>query len=462
MKNSYSINTARGICLKTTKTIILMLLVVLIPVLSCAEPGKVNTEKGNLNMRKKPEDGARLVTTIPNGSAVEVLDHVDGWYQIEYKGKTGYVKEQFIVVLSNAVGKEIYSNGTTVYVRESMDFNAPIIAVVNSQQPMTVEQITAEWALVATDEVRGYVRTGDVDELNGEPVAPATNLWEEGVLQSKTVLYKEANKNSGKIGTYQRGQLVYVSTYDKNWSLIWIPDQGVIGFAKKPSVKLTGTTSTDEPEGTIVVDESISIPVSDAKSIAEKALNKYSGFNAGKLNCTWDAVLSSRGIKGPMYRFSYTNQNGDYLYAAYVHQYTGDVLYTGDYSAFVKNRESTTDLRTAAPTQEPVWEYDEDGNITNLPEPQTGTDIGKSEARSIADRYLSSRYPWFAGTSFSRVSSQHFTDPLQYSFQTPCYQLDYFVRDESGNEQLVFEIVINAYTKEIEYFYGDAPGEGNG
>ena len=67
--------------------IALLLIAVLLPILSFAEPGRVNTEKGKLNLRKKPEDGARLVTTIPNGSSIDVLSYADGWYQIEYRGK---------------------------------------------------------------------------------------------------------------------------------------------------------------------------------------------------------------------------------------------------------------------------------------------------------------------------------------------------------------------------------------
>ena len=458
MKNLPAIRIA----LKTI-FVILLLIVFLIPVLAFAEPGVVNTGKGLLNMRRKPKDGERLVTTIPNGSSVEILDHADGWYFIEFKGKQGYVKEQFILPLSDSVGKEIYSNGVTVYVRESMDFDSPIVAVINSQQPMTVEQITAEWALVATDSAHGYVKTSDINQLNGKPIAPATHTWEEGVLQAKTVLYKEANQKSGKIGTYQRGQLVYVCAYDKNWSLIWIADQGTIGFGRKPSVKVTGATTTEDPDETIVVDESISIPIGDAHSIAEKALKKYSGFKTGKLNCISDAVLSSHGIKGPMYRFVYTNQSGEYLYAAYVHQYTGDVLYTGDYSQF-SGSASTSSVKASAPTKEPVWEYDENGNVVKTPwDELTGSEISQSSARSLADGYLASKYPIFSQTTIMRVSCRHVTDPLEAGWQPPYYQFDYFVDDgRGGSGALAFEIMINGITKEVLYCIGDAPGEGNG
>jgi SH3-like domain-containing protein len=433
----------------------------MIQCIACAEPGVVDTRGGKLNMRKSPQDGARIITKISNGAGVEILEHLDGWYRISFRNKEGYVKEQYIRPLSDAVGKEIYSNGATVYVYEAMTKESGIVGMINSQQAMKVEQLTAEWALVSCDDISGYVQTDSIDQLNGEPIAAASNTWEAGVLQSKTVLYKQPNKKS-KLGTYQRGQLVYISKYDKNWSLIWIADEGVYGFAQKPSVKLSPATAEEEiqPGDNKPFDEDQYISSGSAKSIAEKALKKYSGFNSGKLNCTQDIVLSSNGIKGPMYRFYYFNKKDEYLYAAYVQAYTGDVLYTGDYSGFVYGK-GASDLKTAAPTAEPVYEYDESGNLIT-PVPQAGTDIGQSAARSIADRYLASRYPQFSSMSFSRVQSQHFTEYYENSFQTPNYQFDYYVRNESGSEYMTFEIIIHAYTKEILYCCSDGPGEGNG
>ena len=441
--------------------IILAIILVMMQYIACAEPGVVDTRGGKLNMRTNPQDGARIVTQISNGAGVEVLEHLEGWYRISFRNKEGYVKDQYIRLLTDAVGKEIYSNGATVYVHESMSNESAIVGMINSQQAMKVEQLTAEWALVSCDDISGYVQTDSIDQLNGEPIAAASNTWEAGVLQSKTVLYKQPNKKS-KLGTYQRGQLVYISKYDKNWSLIWIADEGVYGFAQKPSVKLSPATAEEEiqPGDNKPFDEDQYISSGSAKSIAEKALKKYSGFNSGKLNCTQDIVLSSNGIKGPMYRFYYLNKKDEYLYAAYVQAYTGDVLYTGDYSGFVYGK-GASDLKTAAPTAEPVYEYDESGNLIT-PVPQAGTDIGQSAARSIADRYLASRYPQFSSMSFSRVQCQHFTEYYENSFQTPNYQFDYYVRNESGSEYMTFEIIIHAYTKEILYCCSDGPGEGNG
>ena len=432
-----------------------------------AEPGTVVTSGGRLNMRQSPDDKARIVTKIKNGKTVEVLDHADGWFHITYEGYEGYVKEQYIKLLSAVIGQEIYSNGTTLYLRESMDATSRIVGMVNSQQTMKVEQIDDGWILVASGVVKGYVRTEEIDQLNEEPAAVATQKWTEGILQKETTLYRDPDKNSEVLSTWPKGQGVSVCPYNKDWSLIQIQDENICGFARKASVSLS-PLPTVQPDKQ-VVDESQYISSSKAKSIAEKALKKYTGFNAKTLVCSQDTALSTDGIRGPMFRFNYTNKQGQYVYAAYVHAYTGEVLYTGDFTGFASQHD-TSDLRTSPPktTQDPQWWYDEDGNVVwdRTPEPQTGTDIGKNAARSVADRYLGAKYPRFSQLSFSRVACRHATDPTEAAgFQVPYYQFDYFVNDGSGDsaaEQLAFSCIVNAYTKEIEYSCAASLNEGNG
>lgn len=432
-----------------------------------AEPGTVVTSGGRLNMRQSPDDKARIVTKIKNGKTVEVLDHADGWFHITYEGYEGYVKEQYIKLLSAAIGQEIYSNGMTLYLRESMDATSRIVGMVNSQQTMKVEQIDDGWILVSSGVIKGYVRTEEIDQLNEEPAAVATQKWTEGILQKETTLYRDPDKNSEVLSTWPKGQGVSVCPYNKDWSLIQIQDENICGFARKASVSLS-PLPTVQPDKQ-VVDESQYISSSKAKSIAEKALKKYTGFNAKTLICSQDTALSTDGIRGPMFRFNYTNKQGQYVYAAYIHAYTGEVLYTGDFTGFASQHD-TSDLRTSPPktTQDPQWWYDEYGNVVwdRTPEPQTGTDIGKDAARSVADRYLGAKYPRFSQLSFSRVACRHATDPTEAAgFQVPYYQFDYFVNDGSGDsaaEQLAFSCIVNAYTKEIEYSCAASLDEGNG
>jgi len=462
MKRNYEAN-------RTRKALALAIAFLLMTgsLIAFAEPGTVVTDGGRLNMRKSADEKARIVTKIKNNATVEVLDHTDGWYHIRFDGQEGYVKEQFIKLLSDAVGKEIYSNGETLYVHEFMDENSRIVGMINAQQSVTVETIDSEWTCVSNGKIKGYVHTNEIDQLSEEPVSAVSKSWVEGILQSEITLYRDPDKKSEVLSTWPKGQGVSVSSYNKDWSIVQILDEGVCGYARKTTIRLS-SMPTVEPDKRIV-DESQYISANKAKTIAEKALKKYSGFNAKKLTCKQDTALSTDGIRGPMFRFHYSNKQGQYVYAAYVHAYTGELLYTGDYSGYVSNAD-ISDLRTAPPktTEEPQWWYDEDGNVVwdRTPEPQSGTDIGQSAARSISDRYLGAKYVRFSQLSFSRVSCRHATDPTEAAgFQVPYYQFDYFVNDgvgESASEQLAFTCIVNAYTKEIEYTCAASLGEGNG
>ena len=443
---------------------LIVLICLLLPLLCLAESGKVVTPNGGkLKVRRDPDLKAKLVTTISNGSSVEVLDTENGWCHITFHGLEGYVKEEFVKVPSSAVGTEIYSNGKTLYLHESADADSLIIGMINAQQAMKVERIDAEWAFVSNDQAQGYVKISDIDMLNAEPAAAAKDIWKEGTLKKEIRLYKEPNQKSEALSTWPKGTGVAISSYDQNWYLIQVLDEGAFGFSRKVSVELSAM-----PIQTELIDDSEFISVAKARGIAESALKKYSGFRSASFSCSQDSVLSSSGIRGPMFRFFYNNKNGQCMYAAYVHAYTGELLYTGDYSGFAY--EDISDLRTSPPktTQEPQWWYDEEGNVVwdRTPEPQSGTDIGQSAARSVADRYLAAKYPLFSQMNFTRVSCRHVTDWTEAAgFQVPYYQFDYYVNDGSGDsasEQLEFGCIVNAYTKEIEYTCAASLGEGNG
>ena len=96
----------KGHITKKVFALVFALLLLTASLIAFAEQGTVVTSGGRLNMRKDADERSRIVTKIKNGKTVEVLDHVDGWYHIRFDGQEGYVKEQFIRLLSEAVGGE--------------------------------------------------------------------------------------------------------------------------------------------------------------------------------------------------------------------------------------------------------------------------------------------------------------------------------------------------------------------
>lgn len=58
--------------------------------------GVVTVSSGTLNLRAKPESGAAIITSIPNGANVRIYGQWQGWYVVHYNGSVGYAAAEYI------------------------------------------------------------------------------------------------------------------------------------------------------------------------------------------------------------------------------------------------------------------------------------------------------------------------------------------------------------------------------
>ncbi len=58
--------------------------------------GIVNTENSQLRMRAEADLESDVVNKLHKGTRVEVLDTLEGWYQVSYEGLTGYVVSEYL------------------------------------------------------------------------------------------------------------------------------------------------------------------------------------------------------------------------------------------------------------------------------------------------------------------------------------------------------------------------------
>ncbi len=60
--------------------------------------GIVATDGSNLNLRDYPSTGGKIIGSIPDNARVSIYgDAGNGWYVVNYNGRTGYASGQFIV-----------------------------------------------------------------------------------------------------------------------------------------------------------------------------------------------------------------------------------------------------------------------------------------------------------------------------------------------------------------------------
>ncbi|MBO3314470.1 SH3 domain-containing protein [Clostridium perfringens] len=75
------------------------------PSVSANKKGIVKVNSA-LNMRSGPGSNYGVIGTLRNNDEVEIIKEVDGWYEIKFNGKSGYVSSQYIKVVDNESNEE--------------------------------------------------------------------------------------------------------------------------------------------------------------------------------------------------------------------------------------------------------------------------------------------------------------------------------------------------------------------
>jgi len=136
----------------------------------------VNTGSGRLNMRSKKDAKSSVAAEIPNGERVAVESAFGDWSRITYKGKTGYVKTQYLILDVQMTGRTVYSDQGHLYLLEEENDGAKSVVSVHESQPMTIVRMGTDYALVSTQasvygEVQGYVKLGQIAQFRETPAA---------------------------------------------------------------------------------------------------------------------------------------------------------------------------------------------------------------------------------------------------------------------------------------------------
>lgn len=146
-------------------------------VLQAGGHARIVTDGGMLNLRKKADAKSTVVSQVPNGARVEVVEATLNWSSIIHEGKKGYVLTQYLVLDSQMIGKAIYPDGDYLHVRSEPDAAAASVASVSAAQPMSILEIGDQWLKVQCEDplngqMQGYVRMADV------------SLWRESPSQA--------------------------------------------------------------------------------------------------------------------------------------------------------------------------------------------------------------------------------------------------------------------------------------
>ena len=105
------------------------------------------TTGSSLRMRAETSTSSEIITTLDKSVAVAILDDTtEGWYQVAYNGKTGYVSADYLLMDQDNVF-ETYGrvNGDGVNVRSGASTEAEVLASVNTGTIVTVNGLVDGW-----------------------------------------------------------------------------------------------------------------------------------------------------------------------------------------------------------------------------------------------------------------------------------------------------------------------------
>lgn len=182
---------------------------------------RVYTSGGNLNLRQTASAWALVLTSIPNGTEISVLEKGDSWCRVSWQGTTGYVMTDYLsfsgAQAMNTKGWIVTGISGSVNVRQSASYSATAISAFAPGTQITITGKEGEWYAVTWGSVSGYVHADYVTLTEPAPVeviryvntaSGGLNLRETASAQARVLL------------SIPRGAAVTVEENHGNWCRI--------------------------------------------------------------------------------------------------------------------------------------------------------------------------------------------------------------------------------------------------
>lgn len=217
---------------------------------SClAAPAQVNAE-GGLRLRQSASTGARVVTTLSNGSALDVVKAVDGdWYQVTANGKSGYVSRDYVTF--TCTGKV---NTSTLNLRSGPGTGHSKVTTLSKGAAVKVLSMEQGWYQVSADGKTGYVSMEYItldaqQEQPSQTTAPTQTTRQSGQVNASSLNVRSGpGTGYSRVTTLSRGASVTVTGEENGWYKI--SANGKTGYASKQYITITASSAAPDPQPT--------------------------------------------------------------------------------------------------------------------------------------------------------------------------------------------------------------------
>lgn len=129
--------------------------------------------KEDVNLRESASTSSEILTTLSAGTTVSILGEKDGWYQVSYDGKKGYMSSEFVTSKTSASDLSGYAKVTAdvLNMRATPDAGGEIVAMLEQGEYVSVTGFENGWYKVSYDDFSGYM-SGDYLSLVAQKPQP--------------------------------------------------------------------------------------------------------------------------------------------------------------------------------------------------------------------------------------------------------------------------------------------------
>ena len=207
---------------------------------------------GNVNLRTGPSTSYSVIGVIPNGTTITLYGLANGWHEVEYNGKRGFVSGSYVEITyssdsSGGDGSEENSEpigmGITtgnVNFRTGPSTSSPKITQLPRGTYVTLYSLNNGWYEAEYNGMRGYlyaayVRIESVPEQNdGTPPSPAM-----GVTTGRLNFRTSASMEAEIIELLPSGTVMSVLGECQEWYYVYC--NGLTGYVNKAYMQITAS-----------------------------------------------------------------------------------------------------------------------------------------------------------------------------------------------------------------------------
>ncbi|CEO20517.1 SH3 domain-containing protein [Paraclostridium sordellii] len=215
------------------------------------------TTTTDLNMRENKSTNSKVITIIPKGSNVNILDFDGYWYKVEYNGKEGYSYKKFIKEYKtqdnnfNLKLKVNVDKGSNLNIRSGPSTNYKIVGKATNGQLLKATEKIRNWYKIDYNGQIAYINENFVQILNSKNENNTTNKDTVVIAKdSGIVAVSELNVRTGPSTNYsvisqvRNGDILNIVAKDSstNWLKIQFKD-GTTGWVSGKYVKPTKDNS---------------------------------------------------------------------------------------------------------------------------------------------------------------------------------------------------------------------------